>query len=1225
MTTQVTDFHNPTFALFPINNDRTAWRPVNKPVILVEPDRRDPLGNPIELSQVSNVRIAIEDVPQQAVVAGHDNVGLLYPEKELFAVTISTTELYDRLIEPNGQPFFRPDGTPIAFEDAQLGDFMQYTTRSGVRDTITYIPSANYYDLSDFFVEVEELPPDYYFMTYLTDFQVRVVSDQDELICIDGSQQATAVLRNRINHPGQTMEEQVRHTPQPYFTKASKAEDSTIAFYRPFTDALQDLFDESALLEKVNWVDKVPPDFVPYLAFLLGLDIPFFPESVDNLRRVMLRNIVRLQQLKGSRRALIDLFNLFGFSIFLINLYWSKNGCRLIRPGEDLPEDFEDQEIQIIEACQIEPVLAEYNTDGFGNLVVPLLYRPTQTQVIDGIATRVEGGTVTVDGFLVEEGSTAHAQLQAIVEASNQDPDGYGESVGCNLPPVTGSGIIGFSEITLDSLTGEATGEIQAGVQPPFSSIGTRYQLANNLITITFNGAILFETPNLLRPSGANLVLYAFATYDRQEYIIPEELEGLQSNRFDIQILTRTGEQVAPDTLDFLIDFVFKIKAFHSLLNVVIYRVDLIETYEVTDWCVGGDVAQRYDTDAGRLQVPPAIIPRMPEDGECIRGPEDLGYKPEDIQLREFKLENLAEEHTAWRELDSRAGENPGIETSIYQPLDNPNRESCKFTDRGQDKILTEETEELKSTEFNPGPNANTPSVASELNLDESPVDSATNGEFDPFAATRTTEYDGYGSFNVEHTSKADPLCEEDGATDFCYKGRVVDELLHQERMVFNELSRCKPCSLGMGTGVYYTYPVPSVLVAIAKTGARYFSGQASQAGIQGYLESIQKSYLAHPYSIPLPSKNNSTLGRLLRAYDQPLLASLHFTNRRAFTDDNKKQTHFVAIQRPELDIEQNNLLFPGCRFPTMNRLENTYTSSEYSARPWDDQYSTYCGPDSLACATRPTFLNAELVENTNGDLVLSFDDVPFSAEGNGLTPDITSLSSQVVPYGLDWDSENDVIHKVYTNEFDGHPAISLDSVCPCSSTDEGTGAEGTLTSDGLIRVDDPLFSSAGECPAGDYLDFCDGYACERGFQDRGDTDIDRDGLYEELFDALGIPRTSDPTDADSLFRLTSGIRVTTGTRLDCGCTVLECSDNVTVLTEPTGQLEGEALPCIIDQFVDQEGERDWECDKIIIETNLVLEEQFGAHCDRLDGSIPTLFELKPGCCSGSGTSQVVG
>jgi hypothetical protein len=335
----VTEFHNVSWAQFPHSNDRTAWREFGLPMILVEPDRRDGNGNPINNSNVISVRIAIEDVPREARVAGHDHVGLLFPDRELYARTLTLAELYDRQIDHETQEYFAADGTPINAADAVRGDLFQYTTRSGIRDTITFIPGANYYDISDIAIETEQLAPSYYQISYQSEYYVRISSDteRDQLICIDASKIATAVYRFRINHPGQIMEESVRLTPAPYFDNVEKAKDTTVSFYRPFTDSLQNIFDEQDFLEDLNWVNNITPEFIPYLAFLLGFDLPFFPNSLDRLRRTMMRNIVRLQQLKGSRRALIELFELFGFNIFLMNLYWSKDGDRLIRPGEPLP------------------------------------------------------------------------------------------------------------------------------------------------------------------------------------------------------------------------------------------------------------------------------------------------------------------------------------------------------------------------------------------------------------------------------------------------------------------------------------------------------------------------------------------------------------------------------------------------------------------------------------------------------------------------------------------------------------------------------------------------------------------------------------------------------------------------------------------------------------------------------------------------------------------------
>jgi len=73
--------HNPFFVLYPVNNNRTAWKPTSAPFILVVPHRRDVAENPIPNSQIFNVRIYIENVPQEAKVAGHDHIGIRFPDK----------------------------------------------------------------------------------------------------------------------------------------------------------------------------------------------------------------------------------------------------------------------------------------------------------------------------------------------------------------------------------------------------------------------------------------------------------------------------------------------------------------------------------------------------------------------------------------------------------------------------------------------------------------------------------------------------------------------------------------------------------------------------------------------------------------------------------------------------------------------------------------------------------------------------------------------------------------------------------------------------------------------------------------------------------------------------------------------------------------------------------------------------------------------------------------
>ena len=238
------------------------------------------------------IRIVIEDVPHKALVAGQIPIGLMSPDHEIFAKSISQNEMISRMIHPELQQFFRiiaagnqyqnnpylyADCTaetpttlePIDYSEAVGGDLMQYTTASGCCGLIRYYPTANYYDLSNITIETEQLPPDWYNLAYQAEYYARVESQSTpgQLNCIDPTRKATSVYRFRLNHPGQVMQETVRLTPAPYMTSDQKSQDTTIEFYRPFTDILQDIFDEQYLLGSVNWVDIITPQFVPYLCF----------------------------------------------------------------------------------------------------------------------------------------------------------------------------------------------------------------------------------------------------------------------------------------------------------------------------------------------------------------------------------------------------------------------------------------------------------------------------------------------------------------------------------------------------------------------------------------------------------------------------------------------------------------------------------------------------------------------------------------------------------------------------------------------------------------------------------------------------------------------------------------------------------------------------------------------------------------------------------------------
>ncbi len=382
------DRHDPSFFRFPLNNSRTGFRPFFLPLVLVEPNRRTSDGFPVGGSAVFNTRFFIADAPMPARVAGPFNTGLLIPQTDLFTLDVSTLDLAKVQISLSGQPFFDGEtGVAKTFEEAKEGDVFAYALleNGSTATDIPFLPDANYYDLSTFKISVEDLPrPERYFFVWEVGYNVRVLSSDNEFICTN-DEQAIAQFKQEVAHPGEIHHEMFKKTPDVYFdTENITLEKSKVLqFYRPFADMLQDIFDETKLIDGINFVDKIPAQLIPYLAFLIGWDLPNFPGVSDNIRRSILKQATRLQQLKGSRRALIDLFDIFGFSIQLLNLWFSKDGSRLIAPGETLPEELQDEEIELSESCQTDVLVSEFSEAGFGQIEIPLLFRPNLKLVLD--------------------------------------------------------------------------------------------------------------------------------------------------------------------------------------------------------------------------------------------------------------------------------------------------------------------------------------------------------------------------------------------------------------------------------------------------------------------------------------------------------------------------------------------------------------------------------------------------------------------------------------------------------------------------------------------------------------------------------------------------------------------------------------------------------------------------------------------------------------------------
>lgn len=1160
----LTDLHSPSWVFGPYNNNRTAWRGISFPAILVVPDCRDLQGNPLPNSQAFNVQVLIENVPQFAPVAGQDHVGLFVPNTALFAQSISQADLSHRLLDLTGAQFQRPDpnnpGNNLVFsiEDAQNGDFFVYTTTSGVTDTYQYLSTANYYDLSDVVIETLTLPPMRYQLGYRADYYVRDTWDGG-LLCINPSQTATAVTRITINHPGNVLEAMYRATPSVDITSNVGGQDGklsdTVAFYRPFADALQDIMDEQWFLGRINWVNKIVPQYIPYLSYLLGFKMPYFPQSMDNLRRAVLKNAVKLQRLKGSRRAIAELFTLFGYNILISNLWWSVDGELLIQPGAALPPEYVNQEIGLQVVQQLDPLLANYADNGFGQLTIPLLFRPQDAIIVDGVngsfVDETETPDITISSYLVEVGGEAYNQLTALLESMNSNPTGQ-----FTLPDVDQDSTVASSVVVIKGgkLPVDVTSSADAPYFPPVVAKGVSFDPINNVVNVTFNGGIDFSATS---PLGAqtSLQLFTFASYARLEVVVPAVLEKLQSNKFNIQILTRDGQEVTSDILEPLIDFIFQLKAFHSILNVIIFTHEDTETYEVTDFSCGGNTAQRSDTDAGKLQVPPAIIPTSED---VCADPVTLGYKPADLLLRSRKLTNLVEEQAAWKSLDGT----PSATGARLAPANgDQTRGACVHNVDGQDRVTSARVDVL-GVETGPGPNA-----SGEL----SPVKSVADGVY---AATGPQTCSNrntgeFGQMQRDYTAARTPLCTLDGFTDYSYRGRVGDETLTLRELRLVESVRQTGGAVRMGSGTYYTFPTPST---VAMPGhPNRFSGGATAVGQQPFLGQPQGQYLQADL---LSASQDSFLGRLLRSYGVPTTQTIHYTD--AAYLDSVGQANYLAIQRPALDIELPISQFPGCRFLTMDKLESDYTSSFWQAKPWDDAYSMPCFGADASCPGYPSFLGATLVDDGQGGQELVFPEQDYLVYGNGCVPDIATwgqMDNGQFP-------AKDLVQTIRTN-------------VPNSSYVQLDGLD--YVSYSTFTTPDPLFSSAAACGTGDSLDAVDGYPSITGAV-HFSLEPDLWGLQEELQDALGTePPVSGLT---SYFLFSTGVLVGSGVRYDGGCLSYNCGGHQMVLS------------CVADLYIEQDGFHDWNADKLDIFPVLDPEERVGCHSGYYDGSIPSFFEL---------------
>lgn len=1228
----------PSFSLFPQNNNRTGYQPVNLPVVLVVPYVRTAGGQPINNANICEVTFLVEDAPGKSPVAAPANIGKFFPNYERFRIEIDAIQLASVRIDVTGLRFFDAGGVGKTYEEAEDGDLMEYgllrgvigafgKSGPGVIDKIPFYRNADYYDLSPFVIETVNLPVGNYNFVYQAKYYRRIVSADNEFVCIDTSKKVPTRRISFIKHPGELHEAMIDNTPSFYFNGPTKDQDPTIAFYRPLADALQDIFDEQELLLGVNFIDKIPGQYIPYLAYLLGLDLPYFDPTTDNIRKALLRNGRKLQQLKGSSRAIRELFEIFGFVIDIANLWYSKDGTRFIGPNEQLPDNMADQEITTQDICQSEPLLSAYNESGFGQIEVPLLFRPL--------------GNITIDGWLVEVGSAADIALESAVTATAANVEVFStsqcattiqgfQSTGLqNSIPL--DGVVGHSTILVDQ-EDDGIDEAQVRTGKPLSTKSITYDSDRNSLTVTFDRYLIF---------GSDLKLYVFATYERTKIILPPALADLKSNRFDINIiLFKSGGQPPSNVFQFLLEFLFRFKAFHSLLRKISFTVEIADIYNVMDFCAGGTHAQSPFNDAGQLQGPPPIIPITPNsEGEIDCDEEGIksGSKDSDIALRSQILSLLEAEHAAWKELDSThdvpSALLPILQSASRVQIRQPDPVPCEFTQFGQDRVIS------------------------------------ADNDFDHTADTRTK------------------LCDLIGNTqDYCYKGRVQQELEIERTLLLEEIVRCKPCELSGGVGTYYMTPlIPNDELSGGDPG----TNAADLTNIRNYDRSFHdRNYVR------------------IMAFENP---QIHYTNRHFLDDLNEAiNNRYFATQKPSLEVVKDNMFYPGHRFISMANLADDLTHPNYSFRPWDYLFSILC-PELLSNGITVPELNARIIVGTDGDEYLVYDNYTLIYYGNRLSADIPQMND----HSLSPIQPNNVTHSIWSANSPGLSFMSSDGTRTRYSVEQATeGLRYPIEALGLpidtVCFTDllgPIFDSANrDCNCDDVdnaifgrsledilpegtgitggtgtaveatggVDFIDGYPADFGYYsvDLNEYDFPRETLEGYGFSvygagiygldvgiaalgpsiALGIP-LNEFNPVQLQFKLGSGIKLERTDpqyhfykpyRMDCGASFYQCPVEV-VLSEGTdegfdvtggrilsnnqgvrnfgvGNFGGNA-EIEIEEFEPSEinrdhrqyyqledGSFDWNCDRVILVPKMILMEQYGSHSCLMDGTIPNMM-----------------
>lgn len=958
------DRFQPSIFTFPSQSDRAGYQPFAMSAILVVPFVRDHEGNPTSGSYPTESKYYVEDAPGQAKVAGVEHRGILIPDFERFKITLSLPELIDLKVSLNSVQFFRLNSSnefeEILQENAVEGDYIEFTNDINIRGKVIYYPDADYFDLSRISIPTVELQDGRYRFIWSFKYNIRDTLD-DQFVCILNKEGLTS-KEILVACPGEVHSAMVNATPAMYFDgQGANDTQNIVASYRPLADILQNIFDEQTLLRSINWIDKIPAQFVPYLAYLIGLDLPNFPDVTDEVRKSIVKNGVKLQKLKGTKRALRELFEIFGFTVDLINTWYLTSGEGYVAPGEDLPTAFDIDEIQRNSVCQYDVCLSDYSEAGFGELSIPLLYRPNEK-------------FITLHAYLVDENSATYTVLTNLnanlagnlsyinTETCTKDTENFHVPVSLNtlLP---NEAIDGLGQVLIDTGLGSIS-EVSLG-SPTIAKSSIEYNRDTNTISLNFDGYLDF-----LSNDNRNLKLFVYAQYSRDEIVLPTQLKDRRSNKFDINITFKDGEIISSNLFDFLINYVIKFKAFHSIIRKIQFNTDISEVYNVLDWCAGGSYSQKPGTDAGEQQVPPAIVPVDPTCGD------DRGFKETDLEYRRKVLSGLEQEFEHWKAIDKSIPDEirPLVESLSNLAL-NSNPGDCGEVEHGQDRVISAIFDQ------------------------------------DHDADTRST------------------LCDLDNSTDHCYKGRVKDLLEEQRIISLIEYVSCNPCNLTMGDGRYYVLPngtkfdkldlmIASRLHKLIKDwsvkGAitqLYFSNRA-------YLGSIFESYLTPALQRPglniklpfmhFPGHRFPTMGYLEADFTHPTWSATPWDDMYSGldkeckgiskSDENLLNAQIVIGTDGEevLIYDEADLVYTG------NGIQQDISSmGVHEARDYQVTHSIYTTAEEGAYNGSSPIITLESVVHTTADSIVTADKIFESWNGDCNTDFIDGYPAEIGEYTI--------------------------------------------------------------------------------------------------------------------------------------------------------------------------------------------------------------------------------